>query len=316
MRLYKYDNIKSLLIFLVVLGHCIRHLISVTILARLLYLFIFLFHMPAFIYVLGRFSKPKWKKAAYYSVLYVCFQLIYSIFFRLSGLANDNISLLTPRWIIWFLQLAAIYSVLSFIIPSSLSGKQKVIGITSSFIVALVVGFIPFIAQTFSISRVFVFFPFFLMGKWRIGENSNLFLQKKRVAQTVFIGTIATISSFVFCVLSKLNYSMLYQDTGYEASSSTWTLRFFAMITAVLWIIFLLSIIPNKKIPLVTSVGAHTLFIYLFHGFFVKIIFSFLFPTLNLLCSSIVAVILTVVLYFLALLFAKVRSYATKTKTA
>ena len=52
-RIYRYDNVKALLIFLVVLGHMTTDYVSDSHLVRWTTLWIYMFHMPAFIFLSG-----------------------------------------------------------------------------------------------------------------------------------------------------------------------------------------------------------------------------------------------------------------------
>lgn len=56
-RLYKWDNLKALLIFLVVVGHLIDRANQKSDLLMKINYWIYMFHMPAFIFVSGLFSK-------------------------------------------------------------------------------------------------------------------------------------------------------------------------------------------------------------------------------------------------------------------
>ncbi|WP_010234461.1 acyltransferase family protein [Clostridium arbusti] len=56
-RDYYFDNIKLLLITLVVIGHVIEPLINTYSNFRLLYFFIYAFHMPLFAFISGYFLK-------------------------------------------------------------------------------------------------------------------------------------------------------------------------------------------------------------------------------------------------------------------
>ena len=56
-RIYRYDNVKALLIFLVVLGHMTTDYVSDSHLVRWTTLWIYTFHMPAFIFLSGLVHK-------------------------------------------------------------------------------------------------------------------------------------------------------------------------------------------------------------------------------------------------------------------
>lgn len=70
------DNIKAILIFLVVFGHMLE-LAS----ARRIYLIIYSFHMPAFIFVTGYYAKFKPRKILLELIMpYILFQTLYLLF--------------------------------------------------------------------------------------------------------------------------------------------------------------------------------------------------------------------------------------------
>ena len=58
-RDYRFDNIKCIMIFFVVLGHFLE-LFSGNI-SKAIYIFIYTFHMPVFIFITGYFGNVKRK---------------------------------------------------------------------------------------------------------------------------------------------------------------------------------------------------------------------------------------------------------------
>ena len=68
-RIAKWDNLKLLLIFCVVVGHTIYTFHNTSLLARSLYLFLYSFHMPAFLFVAGLFSKHAVRARRYETVV-------------------------------------------------------------------------------------------------------------------------------------------------------------------------------------------------------------------------------------------------------
>ena len=56
-RIYKYDNVKALLILLVVIGHMTTDYVSDSHAIRNMTLWIYSFHMPAFIFISGLVHK-------------------------------------------------------------------------------------------------------------------------------------------------------------------------------------------------------------------------------------------------------------------
>ena len=56
-RNYKIDNIKALLIFLVVIGHFVDELVGKSDVFKCIYIFVYSFHMPLFIFLSGYLSR-------------------------------------------------------------------------------------------------------------------------------------------------------------------------------------------------------------------------------------------------------------------
>ena len=112
-RNFKYDNLKALLIFLVVFGHLLEPLAKTNAMARLIYIFIYIFHMPAFIYIMGKFVRPNLKRIKKFFLLYFPFQIIYTLFMQYFGFENEPLTLFTPQWILWFLFASIAYNILT-----------------------------------------------------------------------------------------------------------------------------------------------------------------------------------------------------------
>lgn len=158
-RDYLFDNLKSLLIFLVVFGHCIEKYIYDSNILKVLYFFIYTFHMPLFIFISGYFSKniKKCSKNALNNLLipYILFSITWSIFiYTLEG--KFTFSLVTPSWTLWYL-----LSLFYWRISLKYLVKIKYI-IPISVLVSLYIGTIGI--REYSFSRTFAFLPFFLLG--------------------------------------------------------------------------------------------------------------------------------------------------------
>lgn len=293
-RVYKFDNIKALLIFLVVFGHVLRPFITNDALINFLYVFIYLFHMPAFIFIMGKFAKPNIKRIKLFVFLYFPFQIIYFLLFEyiLIDKTYSPFSFFNPVWILWYLIVAAIYTAATYVLPKETSKAKIIIIIVAAFLLALLVGHIPFIGLEFSLSRLFVFAPFFLIGYY------NLLPEKNGMGHAIIWGLISIVLVFYYILSHSICIDELHHKVPYIITNSTLTTRAVAMITAFCIIKFLLSIIPNKQIPVFSDIGQHTLFIFLFHGFIVKFVFKFYTPA-NPLLFGIVFTVFTVVLLWI-----------------
>ncbi len=83
-RIYLWDNLKFILILLVVVGHFADRYTDSNENMRLLYFIIYIFHMPAFFMVSGLFSKKtvkeqKWKKVFEYLWMFVAIKAVLTL---------------------------------------------------------------------------------------------------------------------------------------------------------------------------------------------------------------------------------------------
>ena len=81
MRVAKWDNLKAFLILCVVTGHILYFYAGASTMAKGLYLFLYTFHMPVFIFLAGMFSKHavrerKTEKVIEYALIYVVMKFL------------------------------------------------------------------------------------------------------------------------------------------------------------------------------------------------------------------------------------------------
>ncbi|MFC3039881.1 acyltransferase family protein [Virgibacillus xinjiangensis] len=266
-----FDNAKVLLIFLVVFGHIIQPFISESQGMNTLYFWIYTFHMPAFILLSGFFARGSGdkgyiKKLAKKLLLpYFIFQALYTGYYFLIGKEAWLNGLFYPHWSLWFLFSLFCWHVLLYWfkkIPAPLS-------ILLAVQLGLIVGYFGDIGHTFSLSRTFVFFPFFLAGYW-ITEKQIMQVKRQwvKVASIGIMGVVAAAIHFAPEFSSGwLLASKSYGDLGAAEAGSL--LRFVVYLTAALMTISVLAWVP-KKHTWFTDIGTRTLYVYLLHGFFIQ----------------------------------------------
>lgn len=105
-RYYLLDNLKVILIFFVVFGHVIEYYINDNSILMTLYIFIYIFHMPLFIFISGYLSKNfyKMKRKAIRNLLipYIIFNMIWYTAVYI-GTRRAMFSVLYPGWTLWYL---------------------------------------------------------------------------------------------------------------------------------------------------------------------------------------------------------------------
>lgn len=266
-----FDNAKFILIFLVVFGHIIQPYTNDVTGVYTLYTWIYFFSMPAFIFTAGFFAKGSGnltyilQLAKKLLIPYIIFQLIYSAYYYFLGKSAWGVSVLTPEWSLWFLM-----SLFSWHIMLIVYRKiPPMLGILLAFGIGIAVGYIDDIGQTLSLSRTFVFFPFFLCGYWLTKEH--VMLVKRNSVK--IIGTLV-LAAMVFVVywLPEINTGWLlssksYSELGFPEIGGL--VRIGVYIASIAMAIAVLAWIPNKMYTF-TYLGQRTLYVYLLHGFFIQ----------------------------------------------
>ena len=114
-RNYLFDNLKFLLIVLVVFGHSLEE-ISLAQDYAIIRAWIYSFHMPAFVFILGYFSKSVRRGEGARKTIINC-AIPYFIFNTIFALCTEKtlvINILTPKYIFWYLFSLLIWRLLIF----------------------------------------------------------------------------------------------------------------------------------------------------------------------------------------------------------
>lgn len=270
-----FDNVRFFLIFLVVFGHLVRPYIYDSPLVYALYMVIYSFHMPAFIFVSGFFAKniqrPGYiKKAAEKLLLpFLIFQFIYSLFyFWIEHEEALSVRLLIPEWSLWFLISLFFWHVQLLGAVKWL--KNPVVALFLSVAAGIAIGLANESLTILSIGRTFVFLPFFLAGYYAKRE----WLQPLFYPLVRILLSLAAAGLFLYCyVHTNMQIEWLFGSQSYAALGveplDGLFLRLFVYAINVVMIAFVLSIVPHRMF-FFTSWGRNTLYVYLLHGFFVQ----------------------------------------------
>lgn len=267
-----FDNAKWILIFLVVFGHMIQPFITESKAIHTLYTWMYTFHMPAFIFLAGFFAKGAGdfkfigKLAKKLIIPYIIFQILYTVFYFLLGKSDwYTDTIFYPQWSLWFL-----FSLFCWHLMLILYKKiPPFLGISIALAVGILVGFADNVGHTFSLSRTFVFFPYFLIGFW-VTKNHVFLLKKKAVKYSAVL--FLAVAALVIYFLPDINSGWLLASKSY---STLGTVEFGAFarlavyVTSTLMAAAVLAWMPQKQLS-ITMLGTRTLYVYLLHGFFVQ----------------------------------------------
>lgn len=271
-----WDNYKGILICLVVFGHFICSYgtnIGNSFVNDLL-IFIYIFHMPAFVFCSGflsrsghsRGKRPIVELALYY-LLFNTLMMLYYYFCE-----GMPMSLLTPYHSYWY--------ILSLIVWRLCVGHLADIkGIVPfSFAVALLVGFWGEFSNVLALSRTVAFFPFFLLG-YRLDVGKLDRLIRGRTPKKMLLGYVlaAAAALLLFVFVRNSSVPLASVSMQHYASGKYMLWRVFIFGAAAAAIAAMLLTVPDVRIPILTRLGKNSLLIFLVHRF-VTLAFDKIFP--------------------------------------
>lgn len=275
-----FDNAKGFLIYCVILGHVVERFLSRSWLAGRIQLWIYLFHMPAFVFLAGLFSKRAVmecrvdKALSYLFLFYFLKAAFYAAGIYVKGAENAEFLLFTESGIPWFC-LAMCWWYLAAILTRSLS---PAIVLTGSLVLSAITGYFPIDGSFLVLFRTFNFFPFFYLGYLTDPAQLRQLTQNKaaRIAGALIL-TAAMGMCFLFYgkadkLLMLLRGRYRYEEIGKELCGIGGCFcRMTIFILSGIMILSFFCVIPREKTPL-ALIGIQTLPVYAFHGLFITIL--------------------------------------------
>jgi fucose 4-O-acetylase-like acetyltransferase len=275
-----FDNVKGILIFLVVFGHVIQKYIHNTMsYIYIPFIIIYCFHMPLFIFLSGYFSKNvrKTQEKAFERFLlpYIVWALVYFIIITVTRWKSD-FNFAVPWFAYWYFP--SLFTLCLFLpILTTIRLSLPIL-----FVLPLIIGFFPDYSWAFSLSRTICFAPFFLLGYY-CNENTLKTIQKNKIP--ILIAALLVFGALILLCLSplvqenigKVEHS-LWMAEPYRASrvsGGTGVIyRAIIMAAALVFGAFVLAFAPHKK-SILTLIGKNSLVIFVFHGYFVQYLNDF-----------------------------------------
>ena len=268
-----YDNLKGLLMILVVVCHFLTcFLLKSDVLLRAFVLFVFGFHMPLFIFVSGYFSKnaDKCRETAF-SNLFLVFLVAQVFWVIFKYFANGSVfylhHFLDPGYAIW-------YIVALFFWRLFLKDIVKLrFALALAFLISPLIMLFDGAEATLAINKTVGFLFFFLLGYYTSEET----VAKIRRIPT-YLALLLLVSAFAVTVwLLKENLIVYAKIKGvfmhirtFSEFSSIWqgfAAYYGAILLAVVLGALFLAAVPGKK-TVFAAVGNDTLPLYLSHTYF------------------------------------------------
>ena len=289
-RRFDLDNLKGILILLVVYGHLLFPVaLKQSGISYEVSSFIYFFHMPAFLFVSGLLTKNVEIKEYIKKVflLYFVFNFSLSLFdFYINGAAIDFIH---PYYSMWYLIVVLVGRIL-------ISINDSPVLFLISLIFSLFSGFSP-ADNTFALSRIIGFMPFFLFGYFLSKKNIFEFKDSGKIKNIYHIVPLLFFFYIVYVFTLRSDLGIDFYTFSSFNSYYEFIFRLVLIFINFGLILSMFFVIPNKKIPILSTIGKNSLTIYLLHRF-ITLLFEkvFLPDKTRVFISIFVSVIICVVL--------------------
>lgn len=266
-RIYFWDNYKGVLIFLVVFGHFLLETNHPTI--HIIVDIIYMFHMPAFVFISGLFGKSE---HSFSSDSILKLLAAFFLFNGLSSIIFNEYSFFVPFAIYWY-----ILALIAWRIFTPRMANNRVC-LMILIIISILIGYSNEVTVILAASRIISFAPFYIAG-YLLSMNvvHNRLIHKS--PRNIIVGILSVELAFLIGFFSYNTFRFIRGITGITREElfmwpypipdlSSGIGRACIMLTAALAIYGLGTFIPNKRIPLVSRFGRNSLSIYLFHIFY------------------------------------------------
>ena len=265
-RSFYWDNCKGFLIILVVFAHFLIGLQGQYDMTTVIVNTIYMFHMPAFVFVSGYFSKKdnacSLKSILLLGVAYFLYTAGFIIFNLCWGI--NEISLTYPYYSAWYILALIVWRILT----PYLVKIRGIVFILTAFSVFSV--FWTEFDLKYSIVKIISFYPFFIAG-YILQPDTVKQLRKMAANKRILIGIVLLCLATACGIFAARKFGISVQDlipnhyTVQGQGLRPAFARLAILVTASLCIVAMLFISVEKQIPLLTRVGKNSLAVYLLH---------------------------------------------------
>lgn len=273
------DNIKGILIILVIFGHSLELLRLESLVGNYIYNFIYTFHMPVFIFISGYLSKniQKGRDNAFrqlfipfliFNSLWNLIQIIMGNLLDLPIESAETFSFLNPGWALWYILALFIWKLL----------LPDLIKIKNVLWVVLVIGVLSRLFTEFnvflSLSRILVFTPYFVAGHLFSTKQLNILRESKR-RYSILLLIIALLFNYFFLFHTNFPTEFLWADRPFSFFSQNFLVSlFFGILLYIIgfsFIVVFLRLTPAREHRL-TTIGANSFPVYILHTYLISTI--------------------------------------------
>ena len=261
-RIYLWDNLKVILMIMVVLTHCIvPYQLQGDRWVQFLWIFIMTFTMPLFTLISGYFYKERTINFSIYRYLYPCIMFsILNIFIGVASGAYPNGIPLKVGYAMWYLWVLFIYNIVTPVLLKFFDEKKLLV---IAFVIAFICGFKCVSNNFFDIPRIMSFYLFFVLG---------IVLKKNNLQFEPRLGLFCMVICVFIYILLTMKVNGFPYGTGFMGCHGMhmngFVFRWVNYILTILMSLSLIAIMPNKKYYF-SCFGTRTMNVYLLHMAFV-----------------------------------------------
>lgn len=185
-RIYYWDNLKGLLMLLVVFGHFVETYGGYFSHKNLIWTAVYSFHMPAFALVSGYFirrsSKDPIEKVPKAAGLYLMMMLLYTIRPFLYG-KGFSMELASPKYGLWYL----LFLVYAYVLTHFLNRKNEILILAGTVLAGMLAGFDSSVGRAWGIGQSIYIMPYLIIGACMDVDRIAVFARRhKKTAWTGF----------------------------------------------------------------------------------------------------------------------------------
>lgn len=139
---------------------------------------------------------------------------------------------------------------------------------------SIIMGYDNTLGYYLSLMRFFTFLPYFVLGiTIRKFFKGTIMIENKRYKRLMIFILTCVIFVFSYYLIrnADITRQILYGSYTYSDLNYSPIIKIFLLCFGLIWTVYLLLIVSDKKIPFITSLGQHTFAVFLLHGFIVKL---------------------------------------------
>ena len=277
-RVALWDNLKFLTIVLVVTGHFADYLTKTSALSQSVRLFIYAFHMPLFIFMSGLFHSDRevTRRCTYLVLSGALLKFVLCVTHILRG-GDPMYVFAGGAGIPWFLFVLAVYAALTYLLREQ---NLKLI-FFFAILIGMFAGYDRQVADAHYLSRIVVFYPFYLLGRIIPQQKITEFRRNHRLLTIPALAVLGAwgyacweyfpqLSFLQNLFMGRYPYAVVFVNYDKINILIGPLFRAGCYLLAFVLIWAFIFITPYYRIKALTYLGGHTINVYFWHAIVMK----------------------------------------------